>query len=93
MFLKVKAKETKGETRTISFQTAVSLICTLFNCKSYAHFHMHVFSKSHYLYVSVPFAFVYDTTCMPVPPCEVIKSIVWLAHVPGFLHLSASFLV
>ena len=39
MFLKVKDKETKGERGTISFQAAVSLICTFFICKSYAHFY------------------------------------------------------
>ena len=49
MFLKVKDKETKGERGTISFQAAVlSLICTFFICKSYAHFYKYICSKLNY---------------------------------------------
>ena len=42
MVLKVKDKETNVETRFISFQTAVNLMCTFFICKSYARLHMHM---------------------------------------------------
>ena len=39
MFIKVKDKETKGETGTISFQAAASLTYKFFLCKSYVHFY------------------------------------------------------
>ena len=77
MFLKVKDKETKRETGTNSFQTAVSLISTFFISKSEAHFYMYICSKSYDLFI--PYAFAYDSfVCYFIPPCEVRKGILSL---------------
>ena len=82
MFLKVKDKETKRETGTNSFQTAVSLISTFFICKSYAHFHMYMCSKSFiyaFAFIHLFMLFVYDSfVCHFIPLCEVSKGILSL---------------
>ena len=79
VFLKLKDKETKGEPGMVIFPTAESLICTFFICKSYAHFHMYIFSKSYYkhfcIYPCLVFLSILLVVCYFIPLCAVSKEI------------------
>lgn len=82
MFLKVKAKETKGERGTVFFQTVVSLICTFFKCKSYAHLRMYIFSKIIYVSFFIYSCLVYHLYPSLYLPAELVRVLCVSASVP-----------